>query len=72
MKKVDDTPVDWKVEFGTIRAGMVPVLKEIRDFAAAEDWPEVMDRARAYDLSFRKMWAVVCFLLFYYNSLFVQ
>lgn len=53
--QVEEPPVDWKAEFGTVRTGMKPVLTDLRTLSAEENWKEVMDKARNYDLSFRKV-----------------
>ncbi|CAN0344216.1 unnamed protein product [Ascophyllum nodosum] len=47
-------PVDWNSEFGLVRTGMKKVLEDLRGQLAGEDWKEVMNTARNYDISFRK------------------
>lgn len=51
----EEPPVDWKAEFDTVKTGMQPVLKDLRALSTAEDWAGVMEKAREYDLSFRKV-----------------
>ena len=53
-EKEETPPVDWNSEFGLVRTGMKKVLEDLRGQLAGEDWKEVMNTARNYDISFRK------------------
>ena len=53
--KVEEVSVDWKAEFGKVRATTKTVLNELRSLSVEGQWAEVMSKARDYDLSVRKV-----------------
>ena len=55
VEKVEEIPVDFKAEFGKVRATTKTVLMELRSLSVEGEWAVVMSKARDYDLSVRKV-----------------
>ena len=53
--EVEELPVDWKEEFGRVKATSADIMKEIRKLSSDEDWEPLKERTRFLDLDFRKV-----------------
>ncbi|CAM9725134.1 unnamed protein product [Discosporangium mesarthrocarpum] len=50
----DETPVDWKAEFGTVRSESNRILGDLRGMTKNSDWEGLKAATKDADLTFRK------------------